>query len=69
MSERLKVLLIEHDPGFATAMGEMLGRAREFSAELQSAPDLRAGLTILTTNGLMLPSSMFPFLTAPVWAT
>src|ERR1051325_10301158 len=50
MSERLKVLLIEHDPGFAIAVGEMLGRARDLSAELQSAPDLKAGLSILTNT-------------------
>jgi sigma-B regulation protein RsbU (phosphoserine phosphatase) len=50
MSERLKVLLIEHDSGFATAVGEMLGRARDLSADLRSAPDLKAGLSILNTD-------------------
>ena len=50
MSERLKVLLIEHDPGFASAVGEMLGRARDLSADLRSAADLSAGLSILTSD-------------------
>jgi len=50
MSERLKVLLIEHDSGFATAVGEMLGRARDLSADVRSASDLKAGLSILTTD-------------------
>src|SRR5437016_7012350 len=50
MSERLKVLLIEHDSGFATTLGEMLGRARDLTADLRSAPDLSAGLAILDTD-------------------
>src|SRR5215831_16882580 len=48
MSDRLKVLLIEHDPGFARTVGDMLGKARDLSAELRSAPNLRAGLSVLT---------------------
>jgi len=50
MSERLKVLLIEHDSGFASAVGEMLGRARDLSAEVRSAPNLTAGLSILNSD-------------------
>ena len=42
--ELLKVLLIEHDPGFARYVGEMLGQARNLSAELRSPVDLMAGL-------------------------
>ena len=45
--ERLKILLIEHDPGFARMVGEMLGQARELSADMKSAPDLNAGLMAL----------------------
>jgi len=45
--ERLKILLIEHDPGFARMVGEMLGQARELSADMQSAPDLNSGLSAL----------------------
>ena len=48
MSDRLKVLLIEHDPGFARTVGDMLGKARDLSAEVRSAPNLRAGLSVLT---------------------
>ncbi|HHY86091.1 MAG TPA: SpoIIE family protein phosphatase [Verrucomicrobia bacterium] len=39
--ERLKVLLVEHDPGFTRAVSDMLSRARDLSADLSSAPDLR----------------------------
>ncbi len=45
--ERLKILLIEHDPGFARSLSEMLGQARELSAMVCSAPDLNAGLSAL----------------------
>jgi sigma-B regulation protein RsbU (phosphoserine phosphatase) len=45
--ERLKVLLIEHDPGFARTVGEMLGQARELAADIRAAPDLIAGLDVL----------------------
>src|SRR5439155_13105870 len=45
--ERLKVLLIEHDPAFARAMGEMLGQGRELAAEMRSAPGLEDGLSAL----------------------
>jgi phosphoserine phosphatase RsbU/P len=50
-AERLKILLIEHDPGFARTVTEMLGQARELSADMQSAPDLNAGLTVLKGGG------------------
>ena len=45
--ERLKILLIEHDPGFTRMVGEMLGQARELTADMQSAPDLTSGLSAL----------------------
>jgi sigma-B regulation protein RsbU (phosphoserine phosphatase) len=45
--EVLKLLLVEHDPGFARYVGEMLGQARDLSAELRLAPDLSAGLSAL----------------------
>ena len=48
--DSLKVLLIEHDPVFARKVGEMLRKARELSAEMLSAADLRGGLTALTGN-------------------
>src|SRR6266581_4565502 len=46
--DHLKVLLIEHDPGFARQVGVMLGQARDLSAEMLSAADLRHGLSALT---------------------
>src|SRR5437773_2065472 len=46
--DRLKVLLIEHDPGFARQVGDMLGQARDLSAEMRSTADLRGGLSALT---------------------
>ena len=48
--ERLKILLIEHDPGFTQILGEMLSQARELSAQLSSAPDLHAGFSVLSGN-------------------
>src|SRR5438093_5152533 len=48
--ERLKVLLIEHDPAFARAMGEMLGQGRELAAEMRSAPGLEDGLSALARD-------------------
>ncbi len=45
--DKLKVLLIEHDCGFARYIGEMLGQARDFSAEVLSAQDLNNGLSAL----------------------
>src|SRR6266403_808516 len=46
--DHLKVLLIEHDPGFARQVGDMLGQARDLSAEMRSTTDLRGGLSALT---------------------
>ena len=40
----MKVLLIEHDPGFARYLGEMLGQARDFAADMLSTQDLSKGL-------------------------
>src|SRR5262245_31998199 len=48
--ERLKILLIEHDPGFTRTVNEMLGQARELSAEISSAADLHAGFSVLARN-------------------
>lgn len=48
--DRLKVLLIEHDAGFARTVGDMLGRARSLAADIHSAPDLNVGLSALTAN-------------------
>lgn len=45
--DKLKVLLIEHDPGFARYVGEMLGQARDLTAEIRPALDLRHGLSEL----------------------
>src|SRR5438445_13799034 len=45
--DHLKVLLIEHDAGFARQVGDMLGQARDLSAEMRSAADLRGGLSAL----------------------
>ncbi|HZL43514.1 MAG TPA: SpoIIE family protein phosphatase [Verrucomicrobiae bacterium] len=45
--DRLKILLIEHDLGFTRSLGEMLGQARELSAELSSASGLREGVSAL----------------------
>src|SRR5229473_1637570 len=46
--ERLKVLLIEHDPGFARFVGDMLRQSRDMSTEMLSAADLRGGLSALS---------------------
>jgi len=48
--EKLKVLLIEHDSGFARYVGEMLGQARDFSAEVLSAQHLRDGVSALVAD-------------------
>src|SRR5437870_205874 len=47
VQDKLKVLLIEHDSGFARYIAEMLGQAREFSAEVLSAQDLDKGISAL----------------------
>jgi phosphoserine phosphatase RsbU/P len=48
--EQLKILLIEHDAGFARYVGEMLGQARDLTAEMRPATDLRAGLSELQST-------------------
>src|SRR6266566_4468209 len=48
--ERLKILLIEHDAGFARTVGDMLGQTRELAAEMRSAPGLKAGLNVLARD-------------------
>ena len=46
----LRILLVEHDPAFARYVGEMLGQARDLSAEMESVPDLNAGLSALSQS-------------------
>ena len=46
----LRILLVEHDPAFARYVGEMLGQARDLSAEMESVPDLNAGLWALSQS-------------------
>jgi sigma-B regulation protein RsbU (phosphoserine phosphatase) len=46
--ETLKILLLEHDSGFARSVSDMLGQARDLSAEVLSTADLHAGLSALT---------------------
>src|ERR1051325_6615912 len=41
--ERLNILLIEHDPGFTQTLGEMIGQARELTADISTAPGLHEG--------------------------
>src|SRR5438876_10193977 len=48
--ENLKILLIEHDPGFARWIGELLGEVRDLTADVRSAPDLQAGLSALSRD-------------------
>jgi sigma-B regulation protein RsbU (phosphoserine phosphatase) len=48
--EPLKILLVEHDPGFARYVGEMLGQARDLSAQVRLAAGLGAGLSELQVN-------------------
>lgn len=50
LEEKLKVLLIEHDGAFARYVGEMLGQARDFTADILSAQDLQKGLSALKAN-------------------
>ena len=45
--EPLKILLIEHDTGLARYLGEMLGQARDLSADMRQAAGLWTGLTEL----------------------
>jgi sigma-B regulation protein RsbU (phosphoserine phosphatase) len=48
--ERLRILLIEHDPGFSRAMGDMLSQARELSADVSFTSNLHAGISVLSRN-------------------
>jgi sigma-B regulation protein RsbU (phosphoserine phosphatase) len=48
--DKLRVLLIEHDPGFARCVSEMLGQARDMAAEVLPATDLKQGLSALAGN-------------------
>ena len=48
--DRLKVLLIEHDPGFTQSVGKMLGQTRDWSAELRAATGLQDGLSAINDN-------------------
>jgi phosphoserine phosphatase RsbU/P len=48
--ERLRVLLIEHDPGFTRTLSDMLSQARELTTELSFAADLNAGVSILNKS-------------------
>jgi phosphoserine phosphatase RsbU/P len=48
--DKLKVLLIEHDDAFARYVSQMLGQARDFSAEILATEDLRKGLSSLTAG-------------------
>ncbi len=51
MSEdRLKVLLIEHDAGFARSVGDMLGQVRDLAADVHSASGLKVGLSALNES-------------------
>ena len=52
--EHFKILLVEHDPGFARTMGEMLGQARDLSAEMRSATGLKDALSVLTADNFDL---------------
>jgi len=45
--ERLNILLIEHDPGFTRMVGEMIGQARELTADVSSAADLKGGFSAI----------------------
>ena len=48
--DKMKVLLIEHDPGFSRYVSEMLGQARDLEAEILPAEDLRGGLSALEAD-------------------
>ena len=48
--DKLKVLLIEHDSGFARYLSEMLGQARDFAADMLSAQSLGKGLSALADD-------------------
>jgi sigma-B regulation protein RsbU (phosphoserine phosphatase) len=48
--DKLKILLIEHDPGFARTVTAMVEQTPDLGAEMQSAPDLSAGLSALSAD-------------------
>src|SRR5437016_9758256 len=48
--DKLRVLLIENDPGFTRYMSEMLGQARDLDAEIFPADDLRGGLSAIAED-------------------
>ena len=48
--EQLRVLFVQHDAGFARYVGEMLGQARDLTAELRHAPDVNASLSELQST-------------------
>jgi len=48
--ELLKVLLIEHDAGFARYVSEMLGQTRDLVSEMRLAADLGSGLSELQAH-------------------
>jgi sigma-B regulation protein RsbU (phosphoserine phosphatase) len=48
--DNLKILLIEHDTGFARRIGQLLGEVRDLTADVRSAPNLQAGLSALSHN-------------------
>ena len=45
--ERLNILLIEHDPGFTRTIGEMIGQARDLTADLSAAAGLQEGFSAI----------------------
>jgi PAS domain S-box-containing protein len=45
--ERLNILLIEHDPGFTRTIGDMIGQARELTADVSSAAGLLEGFSAI----------------------
>src|SRR3974390_3499563 len=48
--DKLRVLLIEHDPGFSRYVSEMLGQARDLEAEVLPTEDLKTGLSALIAD-------------------
>jgi sigma-B regulation protein RsbU (phosphoserine phosphatase) len=48
--DKLRVLLIEQDPGFSRYVSEMLGQAHDLDAEVLAADDLNGGLSVLAQD-------------------
>jgi len=48
--DKLRVLLIEHDPGFSRYVSEMLGQARDLDAQVLAADDLQGGLSAMADD-------------------